>query len=234
MVAQLNPQLWWFVARSGGVVAWALVTAGILWGLALSTRLVRRRGVPAWLLDLHRFLGTLSVVFVALHVAGLWADRYVDFGWRETFVPLASTWKPGAVAWGIVGTYLLLAIQMTSWAMRRLPRRVWRAVHWTSLPMFAVSTVHGFQAGSDRDTVIVQWLALTGATFVTFLILFRLLAERPRGGARRRRLQPDGNLHGVDPPAVLGGVLEHDQGGEAGSARIQRRREVERAAGSRS
>lgn len=180
MLAQVNPQLWWFVARAGGVVAWALVTAGILWGLALSTRLVRKRGVPAWLLDLHRFLGTLSVVFVAVHVAGLWADSYVDFGWRETLVPMASSWKPGAVAWGIVATYLLVAIQLTSLAMRRLPRRVWRAVHMTSFPLFVVCTVHGFQAGSDRGTAVVEWLALTGATLVTFLILFRLLARRGR------------------------------------------------------
>jgi predicted ferric reductase len=180
VLAELNPQLAWLVARSAGVVAWALITAGILWGLALSTRLVRRRGVPAWLLDLHRFLGTLSVVFVAVHVAGLWADGYVDFGWREISVPMASSWKPGAVAWGIVATYLLLAIQLTSLAMRRLPRRVWRAVHLASFPLFVVSTIHGFQAGSDRGTVLVEWLALTGASLVTFLVLFRLLAPRRR------------------------------------------------------
>lgn len=185
MLAEVNPQLAWFVARSAGVVAWALVTASILWGLALSTRLVRKRGVPAWLLDLHRFLGTLSVVFTAVHLAGLWADSYVQFGWKELFVPMASPWKPGPVAWGIVATYLLLAIQLTSWAMRRLPRKLWRAVHFTSFPLFVLSTVHGFQAGTDRAAVAVEWLALTGATLLTFLLLFRFLAPR-----RGRQVQP--------------------------------------------
>ena len=74
------------------------------------------------MLDLHKFLGTLSLVFVAVHLGALWADNYVHFGASELFVPMASTWRPGAVAWGIVAMYLLVAIQLTSWAMRRLPR----------------------------------------------------------------------------------------------------------------
>ena len=79
----VTDKLAWYVARSSGIVAWATVTASILWGLTLSSRLVRKRGVPAWLLDLHRYLGTLSLVFVLIHLGGLWADNFVYFGWRN-------------------------------------------------------------------------------------------------------------------------------------------------------
>ena len=120
----LTTKLSWYVARSSGLIAWALVTASILWGLALSSRLVRRRGVPAWLLALHKYLGTLSIVFVTIHLLALAADNYVSFGWSELFIPMATKWRPGPTAWGIVGFYLLAAIQVTSWLMRRLPRRV--------------------------------------------------------------------------------------------------------------
>lgn len=178
MLGELNPQLSWYVARSAGVVAWAVVTASMLWGLALSTRLVRRRGAPAWLLDLHKFLGTLSLVFVAIHLVALWADNYLRFAWRELFVPMASPWQPGAVAWGIVATYALVAIQVTSWLMRRLPRRLWHTVHLTSFVLFVTATIHGFQAGSDRTTLVVEWLALTGGTLLLFLTIFRVLAPR--------------------------------------------------------
>jgi predicted ferric reductase len=187
MLGELNPQLSWYAARSAGVVAWALVTASVIWGLALSTRIVRRRGIPAWLLDLHRFLGTLSLVFVVVHLVGLWADNYVYFAWRELFVPMASKWQPGPVAWGIVATYALIAIQLTSWLMRRLPRRLWHAVHLSSFLLFVTATVHGFQAGTDRGALVVEWLALTGGSLVLFLVVFRLLAPRKgRGSANRR------------------------------------------------
>jgi predicted ferric reductase len=170
--------LTWYAARASGLVAWALVTASIVWGLALSTRLVRRKGVPAWLLDLHKFLGTLTIVFVAVHVFALWADNYVYFGPRELFVPFASEWRPGAVAWGVVAMYMLVAIQLTSSIMRRLPRRLWHAVHMLSFPLFITATIHGFTAGADEGNLLVQWLALTGILLVIFLVTFRLLAPR--------------------------------------------------------
>jgi predicted ferric reductase len=185
VLAQLNPQVAWYAARSSGLVAWALVTAGILWGLALSTRLVQRRGVPAWLLDLHRFLGTLSLVFVGVHLVALWADSYTVFGWSELFVPMTSTFRPGAVAWGIVATYLLVAVEVTSWLMRRISRRLWHAVHLSSFALFAMATVHGFQAGADKATLFVEWMALTGGTLLLFLVYFRLLAPRRARGGRR-------------------------------------------------
>lgn len=186
MLAAVNPQLGWYAARSSGLVAWALVTASILWGLALSTRLIQRRGIPAWLLDLHRFLGTLSLVFVGVHLVALWADSYLVFAWRELFVPMASTWRPGAVAWGIAGTYLLLAVEITSWLMRRLPRKVWHTVHLSSFLLFISASIHGFQSGADRDALLVQWLALSGGTLLLFLVLFRLLAPRRSQRSARR------------------------------------------------
>jgi predicted ferric reductase len=187
VLAELNPQLAWYAARSAGLVAWALVTASILWGLALSTRLIQRRGIPAWLLDLHRFLGTLSLVFVGVHLVALWADSYAKFAWSELFVPMASTFRPGAVAWGIVATYFLVAVQVTSWLMRRLPRRLWHTVHMGSFVLFVTATIHGYQSGADRSALFVQWMALTGGTLVVFLVFFRLLADARSHQATRRR-----------------------------------------------
>jgi DMSO/TMAO reductase YedYZ heme-binding membrane subunit len=134
---------------------------------------------------MHKFLGTLSVVFVAVHLFALWADNYAYFGAAELFVPMASPWRPGPVAWGIAATYLLVAIQLTSWTMRRLPRRLWHGVHLTSFPMFALATVHGFTAGADNKNLAVQWLALTGSLLVVFLITFRALAPRRVNRSRR-------------------------------------------------
>lgn len=178
MTGALNSQLSWYAARASGLVAWAVVTLSILWGLALSTRLLRRKGVPAWLLDLHKFLGTLSIVFVAVHVGALVADNYVYFGPRELFVPFASAWRPGAVAWGITAAYLLVAIQVTSWMMKRLSRTLWHRVHLLSIPMFVFSTVHGFTSGADNTNLAVVWAAVTAGLAVFLLVGFRVVAPR--------------------------------------------------------
>jgi DMSO/TMAO reductase YedYZ heme-binding membrane subunit len=187
---QLDPQLSWYAARASGLVAWALVSAGVLWGTALSTRLVRRRGAGAWLLDVHRYLGLLSLVFVVVHVGALVADNWVHFGTAELLVPLASSWRPGAVAWGIVAMYLLVALELTSLAMRRLPRRAWHAVHLSSYGLFVAATVHGFTSGADARQVAVRGGALTGAVLVLLVAsvrVTRLVATR----CTSQRLRPE-------------------------------------------
>jgi DMSO/TMAO reductase YedYZ heme-binding membrane subunit len=151
---------------------------------------VRKRGVAAWLLDLHRFLGTLTLVALGVHLTALVADNFLYFGPRELLVPFASAWRPAAVAWGIGATYLLVAIQVTSWMMRRLPRRLWHRIHLMSFVVFGASTVHAFQSGSDAGNTLVQWLALTGTTLVVFLVLFRLLAARSARPAAAGRKGP--------------------------------------------
>ena len=176
MTATVDTHFWWWLSRSSGVVAWLVLATALVWGLLASTRLIRRRGMPAWILDLHRYLGTLTVVFVAIHVGAIWADSFVSFGARQLFVPFASTWRPRAVAWGIVSTYLLIAIQTTSWAMRRLPRRVWHRIHLLSIPMIATATVHGFLAGTDRGNDVVQWGAFVVLVVVVFLLAVRVIS----------------------------------------------------------
>ena len=178
MEAALDPRVWWWLSRASGIVAWLVMSAAVVWGLLASTRMIRRRGMPAWILDLHRYLGTLTVVFVAVHVGAIWADSFVHFTLRQLFVPLASSWRPHAVAWGIVSTYVLIAIQVTSWLMRRLPRKLWHRVHVLSIPMIAMATLHGFLAGTDRGNRTIQWAALVVLLGVVFLLATRLLSPR--------------------------------------------------------
>jgi sulfoxide reductase heme-binding subunit YedZ len=176
MIAALDSRTWWWVTRAAGIVAWVVVAAAVVWGLLASTKMIRRRGAPAWILDLHRYLGTLTIVFVVIHVAAIWLDSFVNFDTKQLFVPFTASWRPHAVAWGIFSTYLLVAIQTTSWAMRKLPRKLWHRVHLLSIPMLAMATVHGFLAGTDRANRAVQWSAFAVGLGVVFFVSVRLLS----------------------------------------------------------
>ena len=180
----MSEQIWWFVARSGGIVAWGLVTLSVCWGLFLSTKAVAKASQPSKLLDLHRFFGGLSVVFTAVHVAGLVADSYIQFGWMEVLVPWASEWKPTAVAWGVIAMYLLLAVEITSLLMKRIPRSLWRQVHRASFGLYIFSTVHGIQAGSDTLNIGYRIAMLASVNVVAFLTIIVILAHRKAAVAK--------------------------------------------------
>ena len=101
-------------------------------------------------------------------------------------MPFASAWKPTAVAWGVVAFYLLLAVELTSLMMRRLPRRFWRAIHFASYAVFGLTVIHALTAGTDAADTVVQWFALVSVGLVVFLTVFRVLADRraPRASLR--------------------------------------------------
>jgi len=184
-------QIWWESARAAGIVAWALATLAVVGGLQLSTRLVRKPA-PAWVLDVHRFVGGLAVIFTLVHMLGLLLDPFIGYGPADLFIPFASAFKPTPVALGIVAFYLLLAVELTSLAMRRLPRRVWRGVHLSSYALFVLATVHGITAGTDRHNAAFQWACLLASALVLFMTLVRILVPR-RGSDRgsRDRTAPD-------------------------------------------
>ena len=186
----MSPELWWYTARAGGMVALALAGASVVWGLLLSTRVLQGRPSPRWLLDLHRFMGGAAVAFTGIHVAALVADTTVAFGWTDVLIPFASSWNPGAVALGVVAGYLLLAVQLSSMLMKRLPRRLWKWIHLSSYGLFWLGITHGALAGTDAGNPIYIALTAIATLIVLFLTTYRSLAQRRSRPAARVRRTP--------------------------------------------
>lgn len=196
----MNPQIWWFAARSGGIVAWAMVTTSVCWGLMLSTKAASKASPPAKLLDLHRFFGMAALLFTGIHIAGLVADTYVHFGWLEVLVPWASEWQATNVAWGVIGFYLLLAVELTSLVMKRLPRAVWRQIHRTSFGLYVFATYHGMTAGTDTSNQWYRMAMLASINVVAFLTILAILAHRQAGNRQVRSVGRPGARGEADRP----------------------------------
>ncbi|MFD0355354.1 2Fe-2S iron-sulfur cluster-binding protein [Streptomyces sp. NPDC127110] len=200
----MDPQLWWYVARASGLTAWWLVSAAVLWGLLLSTRVMGGRPAPSWLLDLHRWLAGLSVSFTAVHLVALVLEPRYAFGWAELLVPFAREADPPAQACGVVAVYLLAAVHLTSLLKSRLPDRMWRHLHRLAFGVFTLATAHTFTAGSDAGGLLVRVSgALVGAAFV-FLLVYRLAAGR-RAAARPESRKPTAQQAAPAAPSRLRG-----------------------------
>jgi DMSO/TMAO reductase YedYZ heme-binding membrane subunit len=154
-----------------------------VWGILGISKIIERRGMPRWLLDVHRHLALLTVVFTGIHIAGLVADNYMRIAWREVLVPMAIDYRPGATALGIVAMYLIVAVQVSSWLRGRLPRRLWRGIHLVSYPALWLVGIHGLQAGTDAKH---QWVR-TGVMVIVGIVAFVTLMRIYMGSGIRRR-----------------------------------------------
>jgi len=179
----MSNHFWWYLSRASGTVAWVLVLVTCAWGILLATRLFRGWDRPAWLLDLHRWLGSLLLASTVLHVFSLIGDNYTHFTMKSIFIPFASEWHPRAVALGVLSMYMIVAVQITSWAMKKLPKRVWRGIHMLSYVAFVMVTWHAMTAGTDASSrwygaLTVAMVALACAFGTARLITLKSSAPR--------------------------------------------------------
>lgn len=178
-----DPHIWWYVTRSSAIIAWVLMTLSVVWGILLSTRVLRNSDNPAWLQDLHKYLSGTSIVMVALHVVSLMLDGWLHFSLLQALVPLQAVYRTLPVALGILAFYLLIAVQATSLLMSRLPRRAWKAIHYASYGALVLVSFHSAFSGTDVGSTWYSVLSIALIMLALVAVLLRMLVGRP-GAAR--------------------------------------------------
>jgi methionine sulfoxide reductase heme-binding subunit len=112
--------------------------------------------------EVHRFLATLTGLFIVLHGGALLLDTVVPFSLAQELVPFTAGYRPFAVGLGVVAAELTAAVAISNVLRGRIPYRAWRRVHYLTLPVWAFATLHGLLAGTDR---LDPWFAaIAGAT----------------------------------------------------------------------
>lgn len=204
----LDPAIWWYVTRASAIIAWALMVVSVTWGILLSTRVMKPKDNPSWLLDLHRWLAGLSVVFVGIHMASLFIDTYAAFTLKDLFIPFHSQYKKIAwlggwpIALGVICTYILIAVQVTSLMMKKLPRKYWKAIHYSSYALVLLVSFHAGWSGTDVRSWAYRITALMLITLTTVALIVRILVPKSAKTLSakvelRRANQNLENLHNV-------------------------------------
>jgi methionine sulfoxide reductase heme-binding subunit len=160
----------WVLIRATGIGAWLALTAVVAWGL--TARLLRDRGRPnSRALSLHRWLGTVAVALVLVHMALLLVDTYEPFTVVEILVPFAAPWKPIAVALGTLAFWLMLPAWIFGRMRARWGDRWFLRVHALAYAAWPLATAHYVLAGTDA---LILWsiaLLVAGTTVVAVLLL---------------------------------------------------------------
>jgi len=190
----MSEQTWWYVSRSTGIVAALLLLMSLVLGMLMSTRLLRSVDRPAWLLAMHRWTSGLAVFATAGHIAALVADSYVEFGPAEILVPFASEWQPTAVALGVIAMYLLAIVQVTSLLMKKLPRKLWRAIHMASYGATWLAVIHAGMAGTDASNRVYRVVSLVVILAATSVAVVRVSGSGKRAPRERTRSQESTEL----------------------------------------
>ncbi len=180
----MSTQILWFATRGAGIVSLILFTTVACLGL-LSVARTQSASWPRFLtVELHRNLALLSVVFLAIHIVTAILDPFTSLGIAAAIVPLASSYRPLPVAFGVISVDLTLAVIITSLLRERIGHRTWRAIHWASYASWPLAVEHTLTAGSD--SFALWMLAITGLCILA--VASALLWRVTSGGTNRSRL----------------------------------------------
>jgi sulfoxide reductase heme-binding subunit YedZ len=171
----------WVIIRATGVGAWLALTAVVAWGLAV--RAVRAAGKPfSRALSLHRWLGTLALLLVLVHMGLLLVDTYEPFTVIEILVPFVAPWKPLAVGLGTLAFWLMVPAWMLGRMRRRWGDRWFLRVHALAYAAWPLATAHYVLAGTDALALWSIALLVAGVAVIAVL----LLAQAPREAVASR------------------------------------------------
>lgn len=147
----LGPQtLAWTVNRATGTVAYLLLAVTTATGALLGSRYS-----PTWLTRAyqngwHGVTSGFALALGAMHGLLLTVDWQYPQSLSAILIPGGSTVLPLPVAFGTLGFYGLALVVGSTQFRQNLPQGVWKALHLSAYPAFALLTAHGMTAGSDQ------------------------------------------------------------------------------------
>jgi sulfoxide reductase heme-binding subunit YedZ len=193
--------LFWYLARSAGLLAYTCAWASVVWGLAMTTRYLARAD-RAGMYVLHRLLGLASVTFLGVHLFALYLDPWAQFSVADLAIPFQTTYRPFWTGCGILAAALLVAIVCSSLLQARLGRVLWRGIHYLSFLTFALGVAHGLGSGTDTPHWWAKgWYALTAAVVAGLCVNRAIWGIQPRRSIGRtavvRRIDPRAHAFGA-------------------------------------
>jgi predicted ferric reductase len=168
-------QLWWYVTRASGIVAYLLLWFSMVLGLAVTSKYLDQLLERVFTYDFHQFISLLSIAFIAVHIIVLLFDRYLPYSIWQILVPFISPYRPFWVGMGVIGFYLIILVTVTFYMRNKIGGKAFRLIHVLSLVGYLGATLHGIYAGTDSTLLSMQLLYKGTGLVVIFLTIFWLV-----------------------------------------------------------
>jgi predicted ferric reductase len=180
-------QIWWYVTRASGIIAYLLLWFSTILGLAVTSKYLDGMLDRLFTYDFHEFISLLSVGFTLVHVGVLMLDLYLPYSLAQILVPFISPYRPFWVGVGVISFYVILLVTITFYLRNKIGRRAFRAIHVLSLLGYIGVTLHGYFSGTDTALPSMQILYEISGLAVLFLTVYWLVLLGIRNGERRRQ-----------------------------------------------
>lgn len=177
-----NVSMTWLAIRASGITAWGLLTAVVLWGILLRSRVLTKLASPMRLLDMHRWLGATAVVFLLIHMLFLFLDSYIHFTITQLLIPGTAPWKAFAAGLGTLAFWSMIPVTIIGRLRPRLGvigNRWFSKTHLIAYAAWPLATAHFILAGTDALQSWSIMLIIAGTALVVAALIVRGFVPAP-------------------------------------------------------
>jgi sulfoxide reductase heme-binding subunit YedZ len=192
MTGNPSQQVFWFASQALGIVAIVLLGISVSLGLLMSTRIVKRPGLPARLKHFHEGATLVTLGLIGAHAGLLVFDSYLRPGLAGIVLPFALDYRPAFTGVGIIAGWLAVILGLSFYARRRIGVKTWRAMHRFTIAVYLLALAHVVGAGTHgRSAWMLALLAALTAPIV-LVFTYRVLPSVPRRARTAQRQAPAG------------------------------------------
>jgi sulfoxide reductase heme-binding subunit YedZ len=197
-VADTGQHLFWLASRATGVVALVLVALSVGLGLALSARISRRPGAPAYLKTLHEAIALTSLIAISAHGLLLLGDAYLRPGLAGILLPFQMSDQPIWTGVGILAGWLAVILGLSFYVRRWIGNKTWRWLHRWTLAVYGLAIAHTLGSGTDAGSTWLLAIVAVTALPTIFAATYRFLPVS-RAERRPRRHSTSSSPHPARP-----------------------------------
>jgi predicted ferric reductase len=179
-------QIWWYVTRASGIIAYLLLWFSTVLGLAVTSKYLDGMLDRLFTYDFHEFISLLSVAFTLVHVLVLTVDRYLPYSLAQILVPFISPYRPFWVGVGVIAFYIVALVTITFYLRNKIGAKSFRVIHYLSLLGYLGVTLHGYYAGTDTALPSMQILYKVSGLVVLFFTIYWVVLLTMRGMEKRK------------------------------------------------
>jgi len=174
--AATDQKAFWYLSRATAIMAYLILWLSMVWGLLMSTRLIKNwPGFPPSN-NLHKFFSIFGLSLGVFHSLLLLGDQFMHFTLVQILIPFANTtYRPTWVGFGQISLYLWGLIVLSFYLRKKIGQKTWRGLHYATFVLWLGVLVHGIFSGTDRGTLLMNVIYWGSSGIILFLTFYRIL-----------------------------------------------------------
>lgn len=162
----------WNVTRAAAITSYLLLFISMLTGLTFKLPIFPKK-MQKIILNTHEAAGWFGLLFGMVHGLVLVFDtEYTSYTIFNILIPFTVEHNVISLSLGIFAFYGFLLLVLSTDFLKKIGKKMWRAIHFLAFPTFYAALLHGLLLGTDsQSTWMLILYIFTGATVFILTIL---------------------------------------------------------------